>query len=219
LTSIAGFVEFPMRAAGYFLSLLSLTLSCVQASGAEGSEGVPNGVPNAAASQTTRQQLVGAWQLVGIELSGPDGQLVDPFYQANSVGMIIYDSSGRMSVQIAAPKRPASKIPAARMPGALQRGARLPGGRHEQTQKAAAFDTYYAYFGTWEYDPATSLVTHHVETSLMPIEDGSSYAQEVALEGDRLVFTVRETSGGKILMHRKVWQRIRPPPLKPSISH
>jgi hypothetical protein len=206
-----------MRAAGYFLSLLWLTLSCVQVSGAGVPDGSAYGMSNAAAPHATRQQLVGAWQLVGIELSGPDGQLVDPFYQANSVGMIIYDASGRMSVQIAAPKRPASKMPGTRMsgprqPGALQPGARLSdGGRDEQAQKAAAFDTYYAYFGTWEYDAATSLVTHHVETSLMPIEDGLSYTQEVALEGDRLVFTVRETSGGKSLIHRKVWKRISAP--------
>jgi Lipocalin-like domain len=147
----------------------------------------------------TRQQLIGAWRLVSIEFSGQSGPVVDPFYQADSVGIIVYDSSGWMSVQIAAPQRRAWKVPASRLPPAA--------GAHETQLKAAAFDTYYAYFGTWDYDEATSVVTHHVKSSLLPAETGLNYAQRVTLEGGRLIFTGRDGKDGKETIRRKVWER------------
>ena len=106
------------------------------------------------AAGPTRQDLIGAWVLVRIEFSGPHGPLPDPFYQADSVGLLVYDSSGYMSVQIAAPHREAWAIPASRGPATAA--------AHAQ-QKTTAFDTYYAYFGTWTYDPAASVVTHAVK--------------------------------------------------------
>jgi hypothetical protein len=37
---------------------------------------------------------------------------------------------------------------------------------------AQAFDTYYAYFGTCEFDAAKSVITHHLKASLSPYETG-----------------------------------------------
>ncbi|MGA2191243.1 MAG: lipocalin-like domain-containing protein [Steroidobacteraceae bacterium] len=148
----------------------------------------------------TRQQLVGAWRLVHIDVSGPSGPLVDPFYQPESEGIIVYDLSGWMSVQIAAPHRPAFEVPASRSPSA----ASGPLSR----RKAAAFDTYYSYYGTWDFDEVTGVVTHHVKSSLIPAETGLSYAQNVTLEGARLTFTTRDRTHGKEIIRRKVWERI-----------
>jgi hypothetical protein len=148
----------------------------------------------------TRQQLIGAWRLVRIDLSGPNGPLDDPFYQADSTGLIVYDSSGWMSVQIAAPHRPAFGVPASRSPSAAS-------GKWSRRQ-ATAFDTYYAYYGTWSLDAAAGVVTHHVESSLIPAETGLSYAQNVTLDGGRLTLTVRHRSHGQVTVRRKTWQRI-----------
>jgi hypothetical protein len=148
----------------------------------------------------TREQLIGAWRLVSIDLSGPTGPLVDPFYQADSEGIIVYDSSGWMSVQIAAPHRRLLEVPASRSPPA--------GSGPVSRRKAAAFDTYYSYYGTWDLDEQAGVVTHHVKSSLISAETGISYAQNVALQGRRLTFTVRDRSHGKETVRRKVWERI-----------
>jgi hypothetical protein len=41
----------------------------------------------------SRNDLIGVWRLVRIEYSGSHGAIADPFYQADSTGLIIYDSS------------------------------------------------------------------------------------------------------------------------------
>ena len=148
----------------------------------------------------TRQDLIGAWQLVRIEYSGPHGPIVDPYYQVGSTGVIIYEPSGWMSVHIVAPHRRAWEIPASRSsPAAMSQDMAL---------KAAAFDTYYTYFGTWDLDEATSVVTHHVKSSLIPAESGLSYSQNVTIEDGRLIFTVRSGSKGEETVRRKVWERV-----------
>ncbi len=147
----------------------------------------------------TRQQLIGTWRLLSIEYSDASGHVADPFYQANSTGLIVYDSSGWMSVHISAPHRRTFEVPASRSASTIA---------HDAPLKAAAFDTYYAYFGTWSLDAASSVITHHVESSLIPAETGLHYAQKAAIEGNRLIFTVcTETRGGHSV-RRKIWERV-----------
>ena len=63
-----------------------------------------------------KAQLIGAWRLVSMDYRGPDNASVDPFYQPESTGLIIYDRSGWMSVQITGPHRQGWKEPASRLP-------------------------------------------------------------------------------------------------------
>jgi hypothetical protein len=158
--------------------------------------------PLGAAEPVTRARLIGAWRLVGMDYSGPNGSTVDPFYQKGSTGMLIYDASGWMSVHIVGPNRRAWDIPAARATGASDAA--------ETTLKGAAFDTYYTYFGTWEFDAQTGVVTHRVASALIPAETGLSYAQSVALEGGRLIFTTRVGKKGAETVRRKIWARVDP---------
>ncbi len=77
------------------------------------------------AAHLTRQQLIGTWRLVSIDCSGPKGPIPDPFYQPDSIGIIIYDSTGWMSVahrRAAPPGMEGSRFaarppPPRRMPG------------------------------------------------------------------------------------------------------
>jgi hypothetical protein len=155
----------------------------------------PGGPPH-----LTAQQLVGAWRLTSIDYSGPRGSTVDPFYQAESSGVLIYEPSGWMSVQILAPHRQAWGVPESRLPSiATPQDARL---------KVAAFDTYYAYFGTWDFDAATSVVTHHVVSALIPAETEVNYAQSVTLERGHLILTVRGGGKGEETVRRKIWERL-----------
>ena len=45
------------------------------------------------------EKFIGAWRLVAFEEEGPDGELIHP-YGKDATGLLIYDPSGRMSVQI-----------------------------------------------------------------------------------------------------------------------
>ncbi|HWX79778.1 MAG TPA: lipocalin-like domain-containing protein [Steroidobacteraceae bacterium] len=155
-----------------------------------------------AAAPATRQELIGAWRLLSIQIEGPSGSMSDPFYNADSTGMLIYDASGWMSVQIAGQHRPAMDAPASRPAHDTAKNAQL---------KAAVLDSYYAYFGTWEYDEATSTVTHYVKSSLIPGETGMNYSQTVTLDGGRLVFTTRRVVAGGAAIQKKVWQRVSGP--------
>jgi hypothetical protein len=148
----------------------------------------------------TRQQLIGAWRLVSIQRTGPNGPMNDPFYNADPTGVLIYDRSGWMSVQIAGKPRPSMEVPASR--------PARPHTAEIAQLEAAVLDTYYAYAATWNYDEATSTVTHHVKSSLISGEDGMSYSQTVTLEGGNLVFTIRQVGPGGATAQRKVWKRI-----------
>jgi hypothetical protein len=183
-----------MATAG-FLSLLALvclnSVPCLAAP-------EPGGSPHA-----TRQQLIGAWQLVSIQILGPNGPMPDPFYGADCSGMLVYDASGWMSVQIVGHTRPALDAAASRpTPTDTAETARL---------KAAVLDTYYAYYGTWEFDEVTSMVTHHIKSSLITGETGKSYSQTVSLEGGELIFTTRRDKAGGATVQKKVWKRISGP--------
>ena len=91
-----------------------------------------------------RGKFVGSWKLISIE--GPNQTS-----NGKPFGMIMYDSTGYVSVHIV-------------------RGDRLAfrNGRTKATdkEKAVAFDTYTAYYGTYTFDPENRIVIHHLEGSL-----------------------------------------------------
>jgi len=169
-----------------------LILTCLIAASCQVDASKPSG-----AVRGTRQELIGAWQLKSIQLMGPNGPMNDPFYNEGSTGILIYDPSGWMSVQIVGQQRAVVDVPGSRpWPSNTAEDAR---------RKAEVLDTYYAYFATWEFNEATSAVTHHVVSSLFPGEAGASYSQDVTREGEYLIFTTHRDSG---VVQKKVWQRI-----------
>jgi hypothetical protein len=149
----------------------------------------------------TREDLIGAWRLRSIQLVGPNGSMIDPFYNEASTGILIYDRSGWMSVQIVGQPRATVDLPASR---SMQNDT-----PEEAQRKARALDTYYAYFATWDFDEATSTVTHHIVSSLFPTEAGVSYSQKVTLDGELLTFTTQREAAGSTVIQKKVWQRVR----------
>jgi hypothetical protein len=149
---------------------------------------------------TTRQDLIGAWRLVDIDIEGPAGREADPFYGSGSRGLLIYDASGWFSVQIEGSGRPAMPIPSVR-PAVEQSEstARL---------KASVLDSYYAYYGTWSFDPATSVVTHHAKGALYPAEDDAVYPQHVEVLGKLMSFTRTQNAAGHVTVQTKRWERV-----------
>src|SRR5215475_2417554 len=109
-------------------------------------------LPLSASAQkdTIAQRFVGAWKLVSVEGEDP----VFPLGYDHPSGMIIYDASGSMSAQIAVKS---DRKPFARGPksGTVE-------------EKAAAFDSYFGYYGTYAIDSERKTVTHHVENHSWP---------------------------------------------------
>src|ERR1017187_6321421 len=96
------------------------------------------------------KKLVGAWRLVSVE--GTDATF--HFAYDHPTGIIIYDRSGWMSVQIdiKGTRKPFVNGPA--------------GGTDEE--KVAAFDNFIAYYGTYTLDLKAQTVTHHLQDASSP---------------------------------------------------
>ena len=76
-------------------------------------------------------------------------------------------------------------------------------------QKAQAFDTYYAYCGTWTYDATTETITHHLQFSLLPYETGREYRRHVSPRGDHLELSVSDPQkDGEVRTRTLAWQRV-----------
>jgi hypothetical protein len=149
-------------------------------------------------SAPTGDQLVGAWRLVSIETVRPNGEVIYPFYGKHPQGLIIYDRSGWMSVQIVSD-------PAPTVPATSSRESAL---KAPSTEKSSAFDGYYAYYGTWTFDAAMSTVTHHIQQSLTPGERGEDAVRHFVLDGDRLILTAKTHEMGEDHERKLVWQRV-----------
>jgi len=191
------------RVSGWPLGALwvcALSLVALHGALAAPPNGLPNGSPNGSPNGLTREDLIGAWRLVRIDYSGPHGSTVDPFYQPGSTGLLIYDQSGWMSVDIVAPNRARFEVPSQRI--AMRDGEEL------AALKVSAFDGYYTYHGTWEFNAATSELVHHVASSLLAAENGVTYTQKVSLQGGRLVFTNRSGAQGEETVRLKIWERV-----------
>jgi hypothetical protein len=151
-------------------------------------------------TRTTQQGLVGAWRLVDIEVAGPAGREVDPFYGSGSRGLLIYDASGWFSVQIEGAGRPAVPVPSVR-PASEQ-------SESDARLKAAVLDSYYAYYGTWSFDQGAATVTHHAKGALYPGEDEATYPQHVEVVGRRMIFTRTQDVAGHLTVQTKRWERV-----------
>lgn len=149
---------------------------------------------------TTREQFLGAWRLVSIETIGPKGEVTYPFYGKHPQGIIMYDRSGWISVQVVSD--PAATVP---KDGSWAGFVAAP-----PAEKAAAAEGYYAYFGTWDVDASSSTVTHHIQQSLRPGERGVDGVRHFVFEGDRLTLTAKTHEMGEDRERKLVWRRAGP---------
>jgi hypothetical protein len=146
------------------------------------------------------QALLGAWKLISIDYASPQGPAADDVFGPSPTGLIIYDRSGWMSVQIVTANRPMMERPESRTSGVVT---------PEQAQlSAAAFNSYYAYFGKWDFDERTATVTHHLESSLLPWETGVTLHRQASLDGERLTLVARYSRHGVDYVRTLVWQRL-----------
>ena len=156
--------------------------------------------PTAQATALPAEQFIGSWRLVSVETKRPNGEVIYPFYGRHPEGLLIYDRSGWMSVQIVSDPKPV-------VPSSSSREAFLAA---PSAEKVAAIDGYYAYFGTWSVDPSNSTVTHHIQQSLYPAERGTDGVRRFSFAGNRLTLIARTHEMGEEHERSLVWERIPP---------
>jgi len=154
------------------------------------------------APPTTGRDLVGAWRLVSIDVQGPSGPELDPFYGEGTQGLLIYDATGWFSVQFMGAARPKLEVPDTRPERTADTHTAI---------KAAALDSYYAYYGTWEFDPSTSTVTHHSKGALYPDETGATYRQHVEVKGVTMTFRRSQGDRNHPTIQIKTWEKLPRP--------
>jgi len=150
-------------------------------------------------SSFSADQFVGVWRLVSIQTIRANGDVIYPFYGEHPAGILMYDRSGWMSVQIVSD--PAPTVPAV--------DSREDFAKASNADKARASEGYYAYFGTWTVDTAAETVNHHIKQSLMPGERGEDGVRHVKIEGNQLTLTAKAHEMGEEHTRKLVWQRIQ----------
>jgi hypothetical protein len=124
--------------------------------------------------------LIGAWRYVASTL---DGRPL-PGRGADAKGMLYYDPSGAMMVQVA-PARTGGKA----------------GDEPTPEEAKAALDGYVAYFGSYTVDDERRTVTHYRQGSVQP-GDTADLVRGYELVGDRLILRPPGTT------YEVIWERI-----------
>jgi hypothetical protein len=82
-------------------------------------------------------------------------------------------------------------------------------------EKAAAFDSYAAFFGTYTVNAKEGTVTHHLEDNLVPGRRGTDNVRWFEFRGDDqlLLVPVEDGKGGvlarKDAAYKLLWRRIK----------
>jgi hypothetical protein len=142
--------------------------------------------PAARAAADAGRQFVGHWRLVTFESFDEKGAARDAGYES---GRLMYDGSGNMSAQLMRIGRKPVSQPAT------------------EPERAAAYGTYTAYYGTYTIDPSSASVTHTVEGALNPnwVKTNLVRYYEFSPDGQRLKLSIRNETGrvvGTLTWHR-----------------
>ena len=155
--------------------------------------GVILGVGGLGASlpQTTaadvQKRLVGNYRLVKFENFDESGNARDAGYES---GRIMYDAAGNMAAQLMRINRKPLSQPST------------------ETERAAAYAGYTAYFGKYTIDPAAAKVTHHVEGATNPNWPKTDLVRYYAFSPEgHLLLSIRNAQ--RRVTGTLTWERLR----------
>lgn len=135
--------------------------------------------------------LIGTWRVVEFADVDKDGKWVYWFGE-HPRGYFVYDATGHVHIQI-------MKVPPLKpFPEANTDEGKPPTAEHA----LAAYNSFFAYFGTYTVDETKHVVTHHIEGSVYPDYVDKEGPRPFKLQGDRL-----EIGDGKTW--RRVLERVR----------
>jgi hypothetical protein len=139
-------------------------------------------------------EILGSWKLVSYEDREASGTPVYPYGRAPA-GLLIYDATGHMAVQIM--KTPPPDV------------ASDDWDRFTTQEKVGLFDGYVAYFGRFEVDSVRKVVTHLPSADLSRLYIGKREERHYQLAGDRLVLSESWVQSGKQWSGVRVFQRLK----------
>ena len=140
-------------------------------------------------------RFVGTWQLLESYSERPSGRAPFPL-GARVIGRINYDTAGNMAAQLMGEeRRPFSS----RDPREVR-----------DDEYREAFQSYTAYFGTYEVNPAEHTVVHHVLGATVPNWPGNDQLRYYELKDDLLILRTPPMRGndGEKSVHTLVWQKV-----------
>jgi len=154
------------------------------------------GAPKAPRGQVAKL-IVGTWKMTGAETRVVDGSGPTTFPRGKApAGYIIYDTQGRMYVQI--------------MNSDETRPARKGEGAMTEKEQAQAYTSYTAYYGRYTIDENDQSVVHHVEGSVNPRNIGNGMKRFVEVSQDKLSLnTFANGQDGKERVTLRMWERVR----------
>ncbi len=142
----------------------------------------------------TKVQLVGSWRLLSYEDRDSSGTILYP-YGKLPTGLIIYDSTGHMAVQIM--KTPPPDV------------ASDDWDKFTMTERVALYDGYVAYFGRYEVDVTRKVVIHLPEADLSRLYIGRREERHFQLAGNQLILSETWTQSGKKWSGFRTFKRLK----------
>jgi len=141
-----------------------------------------------------QNELAGSWKLISIE--GPASQNGQSGTGKPS-GIIMFDHTGHMAVQLVRGDRPAF----------------AEGANGSAQERAQAYASYTAYYGAYTFEPENRVVIYHLENSLNPGQVGQAYIRYFEFKGNRLTLSVADDGRGgrrafKDTTQHFIWEKI-----------
>lgn len=134
-----------------------------------------------AQQKTLKDQVVGTWKYVSVDIVQPDGSRA-PLYGPNPQGLAIFDGDGHYILLTA--RRGLSKF------ASNDRNKGTP------EENKAVVQGSISHFGTYTVNDADRNITFHIEASTFPNWDGIEQKRPVTVTGDELRWTTAASSGG-----------------------
>lgn len=146
------------------------------------------------AATDLRNEFAGSWKLISIEGPATPNRQASP---GKPSGIIMFDHTGHMSVQLVRGDRPAF----------------AEGANGTAQERAQAYVSYTAYYGTYTFEPDNRVVIYHLESSLNPGQVGQSYIRYFEFKGNRLTLSVADAGRGGRLAFKDttqhfIWEKI-----------
>jgi hypothetical protein len=147
----------------------------------------------AATQQAPKDQFTGTWTLASISYVHPNGAKIEPF-GPNAKGMLVFDGT-RFATQVMAANRPK-----------FASNNRMVGTAEEYK---AVSEGVVAYFGTYDVNNDTRIVTLHIDRSSFPNWEGTDQQRMFEFVGDELRYTAASSTANPAEAAQLVWKRAR----------
>lgn len=135
----------------------------------------------AIAQSTLKDQVVGTWKYVSVDLVRPDGTR-EPLFGPNPQGQANFDSNSRYILMTARAGQ-AKFTSTNRMEGTPE-------------ENKAVVQGSIAHFGKYTVDETNKTITFHIEASTFPNWNGTEQRRPITVTGDELTWRTPASTGG-----------------------